>query len=62
MAMSGNTGQVMEPTQLSGLQNRQHAMGMNTMAVFNNISRPLLVIGGAALLSIGLYRWYRRRY
>ena len=61
MAMSGNTGQVMEPTQLGGLQNRQQPMGMNTLAIFNNISRPALIIGGAALLSIALYRWYRRR-
>ena len=59
MAMSGTTGQVLQP--LGGLQNRQQPMGMNTLAIFNNISRPALIIGGAALLSIALYRWYRRR-
>jgi len=49
MAMSGATGQVFQP--LGGLQERQNAMGMNTMAVLNNISRPVLVIGGGALLA-----------
>ena len=59
MAMSGTTGQVFEP--LGGLQNRQQPMGMNTMAVFNNISRPLLIIGGAVVLSIAVIGLYRRR-
>jgi hypothetical protein len=59
MAMSGTTGQVFQP--LSGLQNRQQPMGMNTMAIFNNISRPLLIIVGGAVLTLAIMRWYKRR-
>jgi len=58
MAMSGATGQVFQP--LGGLQERQNAMGMNTMAVLNNISRPVLVIGGGALLAIAIYKYIKR--
>jgi hypothetical protein len=59
MAMSGSTGQVFQP--LGGLRNRENQMGLNTMAVFNNISRPLLVIGGGVLFTVVLMRWYKRR-
>ena len=58
MAMSGATGQVFQP--LGGLQQRQNAMGMNTMAVLNNISRPVLVIGGGALIAIAIYKLIKR--
>lgn len=58
MAMSGATGQVFQP--LGGLQERQNPMGMNTMAVLNNISRPMLIIGGGALLTFALYRYMKR--
>tara|TARA_Y100000004_G_C8672043_1_gene309674 strand:- start:231 stop:422 length:192 start_codon:yes stop_codon:yes gene_type:complete len=61
MAMSGNTGQVMEPTQLGGLQNRQQPMGMNTMAILNNISRPILIGAGITVIGLGIYAYMRRR-
>ena len=58
MAMSGATGQVFQP--LGGLQQRQNAMGMNTMAVLNNISRPFLIGLGANLLVYTVYRYIKR--
>ena len=58
MAMSGATGQVFQP--LGGLQQRQNAMGMNTMAVLNNISRPVLIGLGASLLVYTVYRYIKR--
>ncbi len=58
MAMSGATGQVFQP--LGGLQQRQNAMGMNTMAVLNNISRPVLIGLGASLLLYTVYRYIKR--
>jgi hypothetical protein len=58
MAMSGATGQVFQP--LGGLQQRQNAMGMNTMAVLNNISRPVLIGLGATLLVYTVYRYIKR--
>ena len=58
MAMSGATGQVFQP--LGGLQQRQNAMGMNTMAVLNNISRPVLIGLGASLLLYTAYRYIKR--
>ena len=58
MAMSGATGQVFQP--LGGLQQRQNAMGMNTMAVLNNISRPVLIGPGASLLLYTAYRYIKR--
>jgi len=59
MAMSGTTGQVFQP--LGGLQNRENPMGLNTMAVLNNVSKPLLIIGGGVLLTYSLYRYFKRR-
>lgn len=59
MAMSGTTGQVFQP--LGGLQNRENPMGLNTMAVLNNVSKPLLIIGGGLLLTYSLYRYFKRR-
>ena len=59
MAMSGTTGQVFQP--LGGLQNRENPMGLNTMAVLNNVSKPLLIIGGGGLLTYSLYRYFKRR-
>ena len=58
MAMSGATGQVFQP--LGGLQQRQNAMGMNTMAVLNNISSPVLIGLGASLLLYTAYRYIKR--
>jgi len=58
MAMSGATGQVFQP--LGGLQERQNPMGMNTMAVLNNISRPVLIGLGASLLVYTIYRYIKR--
>lgn len=58
MAMSGATGQVFQP--LGGLQERQNAMGMNTMAVLNNISKPVLIGLGGSLLLYTIYRYMKR--
>ena len=58
MAMSGATGQVFQP--LGGLQQSQNAMGMNTMAVLNNISRPVLIGLGATLLVYTVYKYIKR--
>ncbi len=59
MAMSGATGQVFQP--LGGLQQRQNAMGMNTMAVLNNISKPVLIGLGGSLLVYTIYRYMKKR-
>lgn len=58
MAMSGATGQVFQP--LGGLQERQNPMGMNTMAVLNNISKPVLIGLGGSLLLYTIYRYIKR--
>lgn len=58
MAMSGATGQVFQP--LGGLQQRQNAMGMNTMAVLNNISKPVLIGLGGSLLLYTIYKYVKR--
>lgn len=57
--MSGATGQVFQP--LGGLQQRQNAMGMNTMAVLNNISKPVLIGLGGSLLVYTIYRYMKKR-
>ena len=58
MAMSGTTGQVFQP--LQGLQHRENPMGMNTMAVINNISKPVLILAGGSLLLYSIYKYMKR--
>jgi hypothetical protein len=64
--MSGTTGQTFYPqgSNLGNLRSRQNPLGMNTLAMFNNISKPLLLIGAGVIIAMAVVplvkRYFRR--